>query len=154
MALLLWEDIAVGSTFDIGPYVVSREEILAFSRQYDPQPFHLDDGRAEESSYGGVIASGWQTGAIAQRLLVTGFLNGAASMGSPGLEALRWRKPVRPSDELRLRLSIVSKEPSPKHPDRGIVDAEHELLNQKNELVMSFRIRIMIARREQGPDRS
>lgn len=154
MALLYWEDIAVGRTFDIGPYTVSREEILAFARQYDPQPFHLDDGRAEQSSYGGVIASGWHTGAIAQRLLVDGFLNGAASMGSPGVEALRWRKPVRPGDELTLRLRIVSREPSPKHDDRGIVDAEHELTNQRGEIVMSFRIRIMIARREQSADRN
>jgi acyl dehydratase len=71
-------------------------------------------------------------------------------MGSPGVEELRWRKPVRPGDALMLRLRIVSKEPSPKFADRGIVDAEHELMNQKNELVMSFRIRIMIARRASG----
>jgi acyl dehydratase len=147
-SLLHWDDLAVGSVFDIGPYTMSREEILAFAREYDPQPFHIDEQGAAQSIYGGIIASGWHTAAIAQKLLVNGFLNGAASLGSPGIESLRWRKPVYPGDELSLRLRVVNKEPSPKHDDRGILDVEHEVTNQKGELVMSYRARIMTARRK------
>jgi acyl dehydratase len=147
-ALLHWEDIDVGRVFDIGPYKVSREEILSFARAYDPQPFHIDDAAAQESIYGGIISSGWQTAAVAQKLLVDGFLNETASFGSPGIESLRWKKPVRPGDELTLRLRVVGKEPSPKFVDRGILDVEHAIANQRGNIVMTYRARIMIGRRK------
>ena len=149
-ALLHWEDIDVGRVIDIGPYKLTREEILSFARQWDPQPFHIDEQGAKNSIYGGIISSGWQTCAIAQRLLVNGFLNGAASLGSPGIESLRWRKPVHPDDELSLRLRVVSKDASPKSPDRGSIDVEHEIRNQTGETVMTYRARIFIGRREPG----
>jgi len=149
-ALLHWEDIDVGRVIDIGPYKLTREEILSFARQWDPQPFHIDEQGAKNSIYGGIISSGWQTCAIAQRLLVNGFLNGAASLGSPGIESLRWRKPVHPDDELSLRLRVVSKDASPKFRDRGSIDVEHEIRNQTGEMVMSYRARIFIGRREPG----
>jgi acyl dehydratase len=148
--LLHWEDIEVGRVIDLGPYKLSREEILSFAHQWDPQPFHIDEQGAKQSIYGGIIASGWQTGAIAQRLLVTGFLNGVASLGSPGVEGLRWRKPVYPDDELSLRLRVVSKDTSPKSPDRGSIDVEHEIRNQAGDMVMSYRARIFIGRRQAG----
>jgi acyl dehydratase len=148
--LLHWEDIEVGRVIDLGPYKLSREEILSFAHQWDPQPFHIDEQGAKQSIYGGIIASGWQTGAIAQRLLVTGFLNGVASLGSPGVEALRWRKPVYAGDELSLRLRVVGKDTSPKSPDRGSIDVEHEIRNQTGDMVMSYRARIFIGRRQAG----
>lgn len=148
--MLHWEDIDVGSVVDAGSYKLSREEVLSFARQWDPQPFHIDEQGAAHSIYGGIISSGWQTGAIAQRLLVTGFLNGVASLGSPGIEALRWRKPVYPGDELSLRLRVVGKDASPKFPDRGSIDVEHEIRNQTGDMVMSYRARIFIGRRERG----
>jgi acyl dehydratase len=150
-SLLHWEDIDVGRVIDLGPHKLTRQEILAFALQYDPQPFHIDEAAAEQSIYGGIIASGWQTAAVAQRLLVNGFLNGAASLGSPGIDALRWRKPVHPDDELSLRLRVVGKELSAKFDDRGSVDIEHEIRNQSGEMVMSYRARIMIGRRNPAP---
>jgi acyl dehydratase len=145
--LLYWEDIAVGQVLELGARKIELEEILAFAHQYDPQLFHVDEEAARQSIYGGIIASGWQTAAIAQRMLIDGFLGRAVSLGSPGVEELRWRKPVRPGDELSLRLEVVDKQPSPKHGDRGSIDVVHEIKNQRGELVMSYRARVMIGRR-------
>ncbi|WP_233261532.1 MaoC/PaaZ C-terminal domain-containing protein [Vitiosangium sp. GDMCC 1.1324] len=91
-----FEDFQVGQVLELGSYVVTREEILAFARQYDPQPFHVDEEAGRQSIYGSIIASGWQTAAICHRLLVRAVLEGSSSMGSPGLDELRWLRPVRP----------------------------------------------------------
>jgi acyl dehydratase len=147
--ILYWDDIDVGRAFDLGPHTVELDEIISFARRYDPQPFHIDEEAARDSIYGGIIASGWHTAAIAQRLLVDGFLRRATSLGSPGIEALRWRRPVRPGDKLMLHLRVVAKNPSVKHDDWGSIDVDHTIKNQTGETVMTYRARVMLARR--GP---
>src|SRR5579859_3157513 len=106
MAHRYFEDFAVGHTLELGSYTITREEILAFARQFDPQPFHTDEEQAKASLYGGLIASGWHTASIFMRLLVDGLLNDTASMGSPGVDELRWLRPVRPGDTLRARFTV------------------------------------------------
>ncbi|MFN0163169.1 MAG: MaoC family dehydratase [Burkholderiales bacterium] len=133
-----FEDFTVGETIEIGRHVISESEILDFAAKYDPQPFHSDPERARASIYGGLIASGWQTCAIAQRILCDGYLNGAASMGSPGIEEIRWLKPVRPGDTLIVKRTIEEARPTSK-PDRGLVLARTDVYNQRDEHVMMMR---------------
>lgn len=134
-----WEDIPVGEVRQLGSYTVTREEIVAFARQFDPQPFHVDEEAAQRSSFGGLVASGWQTCGVCMRLLVEGFgSEGMASMGSPGVDELRWLRPVRPGDTLSLRTEVMEKTPSSSKPDRGSVRTRQELRNQRGELVLTM----------------
>jgi acyl dehydratase len=142
-----FEDFPVGEIMERGPYVVSREEIIAFARQFDPQPFHIDDAAASQSIYGGVIASGWHTAAICHKLLVEGLLGQAASMGSPGLDELRWKKPVRPGDSLSLRIEVIEARPSASKPDRGSLKMRLDAVNQHGEVVMTEVANAIFARR-------
>ena len=133
-----WEDIPVGEVHQLGSHTFTREEIVAFARQFDPQPFHLDEEPARCSPFGGLVASGWHTASVCMRLLVVGLgLDGLASMGSPGVDTLRWLKPVRPGDTLTLRTEVVEKNPSSKL-DRGSVRTRHEAYNQRGELVLTM----------------
>lgn len=133
-----FEDFRVGETVEIGRHEISEAEILDFAGKYDPQPFHNDPERAKSSIYGGLIASGWQTCAIAMRVLCDGYLNGAASMGSPGMEEIRWMKPVRPGDTLIIKRTIEEARPTSK-PDRGLVLSRTDVYNQRGEHVMMMR---------------
>ena len=133
-----WEDLFVGKVIELGPREVSREEIIEFARRYDPQPFHTDEAAAKNSIYGGLIASGWHTCAMMMRMVYDGLLVHAASLGSPGVDAVRWLKPVRPGDMLRARMTIVESRPSSSKPDRGVIKAKWEVSNQKDELVMTM----------------
>ncbi|MCI0570421.1 MAG: MaoC family dehydratase [Myxococcaceae bacterium] len=147
-----FEDFEVGQIGEAGPYVVSREEIVAFARQYDPQPFHLDEDAGAAMHFGGLVASGWHTAAIGHRLLVEGLLKGTASLGSPGLDELRWLKPVRPGDALMLRMEVLELLPSRSRPQQGSVRCLFELRNQHGETVMRQKGIGMFARRpEAGP---
>jgi acyl dehydratase len=146
--LLHWEDFHPGQTFDLGSYDVPLEEIVAFARQYDPQGFHVDEEQAKASPFGGIVASGWHTGAISQRLLVEQLLLRTACQGSPGVDELRFLKPVRPDDVLRGRLTIVETRPSSRRPDRGTVTTRYELENQRGEVVLSMAARVMFERRD------
>ena len=141
------EDFEVGETLELGSCHVSREEILGFARRYDPQPFHVDEAAARQSIYGGLIASGWHTTAMLMRLLVDGMAAGAASMGSPGADEIRWLKPVRPGDTLTARVVILDVVPSRSKPDRGHMRAAYEVFNQKGEKVMTMISRGIYARR-------
>lgn len=134
-----FEDFSVGMVVEMGPRRVTRDEILAFARDFDPQPFHLDEQAAERSIYGGLIASGWHTASLCMRMMVDGFVGDAASLGSSGVEELRWKKPVRPGDEIRLRMEVVEARRSHSKPDRGIVQSAYQLHNQKGELIMTYR---------------
>jgi|SRR5690242_19187330 len=136
MSTHYFEDFAVGDTRELGEASVTAEEIVAFARQFDPQPFHVDEERAKASPFGGLIASGWHTAAIFMRLLVDGLLNSTASLGSPGIDELRWLQPVRPGDTLRARFTIVETTPSTRRPDRGTVRSTCEVINQRGEVVM------------------
>jgi acyl dehydratase len=142
-----FEDINAGDVVELGTYEVTREEILEFARKYDPQPFHVDEQAARDSPFGGLVASGWHTAAIFMRLFVERILSGSASMGSPGVEGIRWTAPVRPGDVLTGRVRVVETSPSQTRPDRGTVVTESEVLNQDGEVVMTVRARGFFRRR-------
>lgn len=138
MAELYFEDFKVGDKFASAAQTITDEMIVQFAKVYDPQPFHLDPVAAKASIYGGLIASGFQTLALGFRLFYdTGTLS-AASMGSPGLDELRWLRPVRPGDTLRVEMEVVESRPSQSKPDRGIMRATYKYLNQKGEAVLSY----------------
>lgn len=134
-----FEDFRPGEVIEFGDYLVTEQEILEYARRYDPQPFHVDQKAAAESIFGGLIASGWMTGSIMMRLLVDHFISPASSMGSPGVDEVRWLRPVRPGDHLRVRLTIIETKRSQSKPDRGIVRVQQEMINQRGETVMSLR---------------
>ena len=131
-----WEDFAAGQVRDMGTITPTREEIIAFARQFDPQPFHLDDEAAKASVFGGLCASGWHTCAMAMRLMVTNFLHETSSLGSPGLDSLKWLKPVFPGDTLRLQHTILEVKPMSKRPDVGMVHTLWEMFNQNGDKVL------------------
>jgi acyl dehydratase len=141
------EDFAPGQVFESRPLTLTKEQIIAFARDYDPQPFHTDEAAAKNTVYGGLIASGWQTSAIMMRLLWDTFLKDTASLGSPGSDEIRWLKPVRPGDTLRARFTIQEVIPSRSKPDRGIVKTSTEMLTQHGEVVMTHRGMGMFGRR-------
>jgi acyl dehydratase len=133
-----YEDYETGEIIAADGVTISEANILDFAFQYDPQPFHIDRQAAEGSIYGGLIASGWQTGLLGFRMLLQAGLLGKGSMGSPGLDELRWYLPVRPGDTLYGKASIEAKRESQSKPDRGIVKMKYWIENQKGETVMSF----------------
>ncbi|HEX5514275.1 MAG TPA: MaoC family dehydratase [Gammaproteobacteria bacterium] len=143
-----WEDFTVGRTIDLGSREVSRDEVLGFANRYDPQSFHVDAAAAEASIYGGLIASGWHTAAMVMRLMCDGYLLRSASLGSPGIDNLRWLKPVRPGDTLRARMTVLESRPSSSKPDRGTIKSSWEVFNQRGELVMSMEGFGMFRRRQ------
>jgi acyl dehydratase len=132
-----FEDYNTGSVYEFGSITVHQEEIIAFARRYDPQVFHIDPVAAKSSAYGGLIASGWHTGAVMMRLFVDHYLSHAASLGSPGVHDLRWIKPLRPGDELRIRVTVRETKRSKSKPDRGVVRSFIEVLNQNREVIMT-----------------
>jgi len=131
-----WEDMAVGQVRDLGTISPSREEIIAFATQFDPQPFHLDDAAGEASVFGGLCASGWHTCSMAMRLMVTNFLQQTSSLGSPGLESIQWKKPVYPNDTLRLQTTVLETKPMGRRPDVGMSRYLCELFNQHGDMVL------------------
>ncbi len=142
-----FEDLQVGESATLGSYTITREEIVAFARQYDPQPFHLDEVQARASIYGGLIASGWHTASLMMRLIVDGWVTGTAGMGSPGIDELRWLLPVRPGDTLTASITVLELKPSTSRPDRGMVRSLCELRNQRGEVVLRAIGLNLIARR-------
>jgi acyl dehydratase len=138
MGIRYFEDFHVGDIFDLGSVQVTEEEILAFARQFDPQPFHIDPERAKDSIFHGLVASGWHTSALFMRLLVDGLLQETISIGSPGVDELRWRNPVRPGDHLRAVLTVLECNPSRSRPNMGIVRSACEMFNQKDEVVLTL----------------
>lgn len=134
---LYFEDYVPGKVYEFGSIPVEEKDMLVFAKRYDPQPFHLDPKRAKEGPFGGLIASGWQTAAFTMRLLVDHFLSKIAGMGSPGSGPIQFLKPVRPGDELSLRVTILEKRRSQSKPDRGIIRIFLETMNQHREIVMT-----------------
>jgi acyl dehydratase len=133
-----FEDFYPGQEIDLGQRTVTEDEIVAFATQFDPQPFHVDRAAAEASIYGGVIASGWHTCSMMMRMVVDGLMNGAASMGSPGLESVRWLLPVRGGDTLSVRYLTRQVKPSASKPDRGVVWSKWIATNQRGEPVCTI----------------
>ncbi|MCW5749729.1 MAG: MaoC family dehydratase [Alphaproteobacteria bacterium] len=142
-----YEDYSVGELIKADGVTLSEADILDFAFRYDPQPFHLDKEAAAKSIYGGLIASGWQVGAVTFRMLVQAGVLGRGSMGSPGVDELRWAKPVRPGDTLYAEAEVTDMRPSQSKPDRGLVFITYRVRNQLGELVMSFRSTQLIRRR-------
>jgi acyl dehydratase len=138
-ARLYFEDFPPGDVRESPARTVTREEMLAFARQFDPQPFHTDEAAARQTIYGGLIASGWHTIAIYMRLMWDSYLKDTASLGSPGVDEVRWLKPVRPGDTLRARFTVLEAVPSRSKPDRGLVRSLSEVFNQHGEVVMTLR---------------
>jgi acyl dehydratase len=142
-----WEDIKAGEVIELGSCTVTKEAIVAFAREFDPQPFHTDEETAKRTIWGGLIASGWHTGSMLMRLFYDGFLKDTVSLGSPGIDELKWLRPVRPGDSLSGRLTILETTPSRSKPDRGIIRSQMEVLNQHGEVVMSTKGVNFFARR-------
>jgi acyl dehydratase len=140
-----FEDYAPGVAFEYGEISVTEAEIIEFARRFDPQYIHIDHERATQGPFGGLIASGWHTAAMMMRLIVDNFLPKTASLGSPGIDELRWLHPVRPGDVLRVRLSVLEATRSRSKPDRGVVRTLCEVLNQDKAVVMSLRAMNIIA---------
>jgi acyl dehydratase len=142
-----FEDYPAGAVETLGRIDVDEQEVLAFARRYDPQAFHTDPAAARDSAFGGLIASGWHTASMMMRVLVDRYLSPVSSLGSPGIDALRWLAPVRPGDVLSVRATIVEARPSRSKPDRGLVVTLFETTNQHGVLVMSMSAMNLIARR-------
>ena len=151
MPTLYFEDFSEGQIFDLGSRPIERNHIIEFATQYDPQPFHTDEAAAKASIYGGLIASGWQTGSIYMRLLFDGVLADTVGMGSPGVDQLRWLAPVRPGDVLSGILTIESTCESRSKPDRGLIMTRGELVNQDGTTVLSLTAPLMVRRRPKDP---
>lgn len=143
-----FEDFTVGGVIACGPRTVTAEEIIAFARQFDPQPFHIDEEAARHSIYGGLIASGWHTAALVMRMGCDAYLLDSTSAGSPGIDALRWLKPTRAGDTIRADLVTLEVRPSKSKPDRGVVISEWRVYNQHEELIMTMRGMGLFLRRD------
>jgi acyl dehydratase len=150
MTTIHLDDLAPGQVYPLGRRTLSRDEIVAFARDWDPQPFHLDEAAGEASIYGGLIASGWHTVCVFMRLFADGLLNRAAALGSPGVDEVRWLRPVRPGDTLEARIEILEVRPSRSRPDRGTVRARCVLTNQDGDEVLSMHPVLLLRRRQTG----
>jgi len=145
-----WEDFQPGTVLRTGSYEVTKEEILEFARRYDPQRFHVDEEAAKQTMFGGLIASGWMTGSISMRLMCDAYLLDSASLGSPGMESLKWLKPVRPGDVLTVRVTVLEARPMGSKPDVGLALSRMETLNQREEVVMQMEAWGMYRRHSPG----
>ena len=142
-----WEDLPVGSVREFGAMPVTREAVLAFAAQFDPQPFHLEDTAAEAGLFGRLSASGWHTCAMAMRMMCDGYLLESSSLGSPGMDSLRWTRPVHPGDTLSMRLTTLEARPMASRPTVGLVLSKSEVLNQHREVVLTMQGWGMFGRR-------
>lgn len=151
--LVFFEDLEVGTTARFGRYAVTREEVIDFATKYDPQPFHLSDEAAAQTHFGRISASGWHTSAMVMRMLVDNISERRqAGLGSPGLDELRWLKPVYPGDVLRVETELKSKRRSQSRPEMGSFQSEVRVYNQDNVMVMSMQsIGLIRVRDPQAP---
>ena len=145
-----WEDFKVGEVEQIGGKRVDKDELIAFAKQYDPQPFHVDEVAAKQSMYGGLIASGWHTCAMVMRMMCDAYMLQSASVGSPGIDNLKWLKPVRPGDTISARRTTLETRASKSKPEIGLVSNLWEVFNQNGEMVMSMQGYGMFRRRNPG----
>ena len=145
-----WEDFKVGEVHQIGEKRVDKDEIIAFAKQFDPQPFHVDEAAAKASMYGGLIASGWHTVALVMRMMCDSYMLDSASLGSPGIENLKWLKPVRSGDTIRAQRTTLEVRASASRPEMGLVKTRWEVSNQNGEPVMTMEGYGMFRRRNPG----
>ncbi len=145
------EDFAAGQVFNTGRLRVDKDQIFAFARQFDPQPFHIDEEAARHSPFQGLAASGWHTAALTMRLLVDGELKPAGGILGVGFDELSWPRAVRPDDELHAKSEIVEVRPSKSRPDRGMIRVRTTTLNQNDETVMMFTGNLLVPKRPANP---
>jgi acyl dehydratase len=151
-AMIYFEDLVVGAQTEFGSYDVTREEVLDFARKYDPQPFHLSDAEAAKTHFGRIAASGWHTAAMTMAVIARHVVDQEqAGLGSPGIDELRWKKPVYPGDTLYVRGEILEKTPSRSRPELGSFRTQTIVTNQDGETVMTF-ISIVLIRRRPSQD--
>jgi acyl dehydratase len=147
-----FEDYVPGAVHEFGSLTVDEQEVLDFGKRYVPLSYHVDKAAAKNSIYGGLIASGWHTAALMMRLYTENYLSRVANLGSPGCDELRWDKPVYPGDRLAVRVTVLEARVSQSRPDRGIVRSFVEVINQKDEVVMSLKM-VNFVRSSQGTGR-
>jgi len=145
-----WEDFAPGAVEIYGPRLVTREEIVAFAAEFDPQSMHLDEAAASATLLGGLAASGWHSCCLLMRLLADGILLDASSMGAPGVDEVRWLKPLRPGTQLRLRATVLETRVSKSRPERGFVKFLFEVLDEQDAVLTDLTCSQMLVRREPG----
>ncbi len=144
---IYWEDFAPGSVTEYGPRLVTREEIVAFAAEFDPQPMHMDEDAARATMLGGLAASGWHSCCLLMRMLADAFVLNSSSMGSPGIDEVRWLAPVRPGDRLTLRVRVLESRASRSRPDMGLVRFAYALINQAGTEVLTVSNSMMFGRR-------
>ena len=152
MINIYWEDLVPGTVRQLGTVTPNREEIIEFAQKFDPQPFHLSEEGGRASLFGGLCASGWHTCSMAMGLIVRNFLFEASSLGSPGLDNIRWLKPVQPGDTLRLEHEILESRPSKSKPDVGLIRTVWRMYNQRDEQVLHMEGASMFRRRHPATD--
>lgn len=143
-----FEDYTVGIKQEVGSVSISEADIIEFANKYDPQDFHTDPEKAAKGPFGGLIASGWHTIAVVMRLLVDSYLDNASSLGSPGIDELRWMAPVRPGDVLTVKAEVVNARRSSSKPDRGLIHTNVEVSNQDGVMVMTMKAINLVLCRE------
>ena len=142
-----FEDLPAGTLIDCGTRFVSKEEIIRFAKEFDPQPFHIDEVAAAKTHFGGVVASGWHSGSIAMRMVVDAVFGDSASMGSPGMERMRWLKPLRADSTVNVKLRVLEAELSKSRPDRGKLKVAFEMYDDKGVLLMDTIAMVLFGRR-------
>jgi len=147
---LYWEDFVPGRVTEYGPRLITREEIVGFAAEFDPQPMHLDEEAARHSMLGGLSASGWHACCILMRMSADGFVLNSSSMGAPGVDEVRWLAPIRPGDRLTLRVTVLETRASNSRPDMGFVRCRFDLNNAAGEPVMNLTTSLMMGRRNGG----
>ena len=150
MSKLYWEDFTPGRVFEHGPRRISRDEIVAYAAEFDPQPFHLDADAARATMLGGLAASGWHACCILMRMSADSFVLNSSSLGAPGVDEVKWLAPIRPDDELTLRSTVIETRASNSRPDMGFVKFQFEMFNGARQRVMTLTTSLMMGRRAAG----
>jgi len=145
--MMYFEDLSIGQKIEIGPISISEQEIIEFAKKFDPQPFHIDAEKAKDSLFGGLCASGWHTCSLYMRMLYDGLLINLASLGSPGMNQIRWIKPLFPNETIKGELEILSKTPSRSKPNIGSMIINSRVFNSNNELIMTLESISIVKRR-------
>lgn len=145
-----WEDFALGAVAIYGPRLVTREEIVAFAAEFDPQPMHLDEVAANATALGGLGASGWHTCCLMMRIIADGFVLNSSSMGAPGVDEVRWLKPLRPGTHIRVRSTVLDKRVSRSRPDMGFVKIHYEVIDARDDVLAAATSHMMMALRSPG----
>ncbi len=150
MAKTHWEDFQPGAVAIYGPRLVTREEIVAFAAEFDPQPMHLDEAAAAHTLLGGLGASGWHTCCLMMRIICDGFLLNSSSMGAPGIEEVKWLAPMRPGTQIRVRATVLETRASAKRPEMGLAKMKIEVLDDSDTIIMILGTTFMMGRRQPG----